>query len=74
MESREASDLTNNASESHEPKILRRKSANNKVPKRVTFDPDSTLLPSYTKKPVTDSNGESSTIIIRYFLAFFCCF
>ena len=62
MESRETSDLTKDASlftneTSHEPKILRRKSATNKVAKRVTFDPDSTLLPSYTKKPVTDSES-----------------
>ena len=54
-------------SENHEPKILAKKTAN-KASKRVTFDPDSTLLPSYSKLPITEAANETS---IKSLLCFY---
>jgi hypothetical protein len=57
-------DHTSNLSENQEPsvKIIPIIKKTNKVNKRVTFDPDSTLLPSYTKVPLNESSIETSKL------------
>ena len=54
-------------SENHEPKILAKKTAN-KASKRVTFDPDSTLLPSYTKIPIAEANETSMKVYLIFLM------
>ena len=68
-------DHASNSIDNQEPpsiKIIPIIKKTNKVNKRVTFDPDSTLLPSYTKVPLNESGSETSKFSIFFYLTKKC--